>query len=115
MCLQSHADVLSLLGVKLEDVQHSSYAHLEEDSLAAAAKLHDVAQLCRVQILLGHWAEEVDPSLVDSQNQLGWQQSNGVLNPLHSEEDRVSCRCECLFSSSTGSFKVAVVIAGCAT
>ena len=46
--LQGHADVLSLFGVKLKDVQDSSNPHLEEYSLAAAAKLHDVTQLCRM-------------------------------------------------------------------
>lgn len=90
--LQRHADVLALLGVKLEDVQHASHAHLEEDCLAAAAELHDVAQLCRVQILLRHWPEEVHSTLVDAQDQLGGQQPYGVLNALHCEEDRVACR-----------------------
>lgn len=72
MCLQRHADVLSLLGVKLEDVQHASHTHLEEHRLAAAAKLHDVAQLSRVEVLLGHRPEEVHASLVDAQDELGW-------------------------------------------
>lgn len=89
--LQGHADVLALLGVKLEDVQHPSHTHLEEDCLAAAAKLHDVAQLCRVQVLLGNGPEEVHASLVDAQDQLGRQQPDGVLYPLHSEEDGVAC------------------------
>lgn len=43
--LESHANVLPLSGVELEDVQHTSNPHLEEDSLAAAPKLHDVPQL----------------------------------------------------------------------
>lgn len=90
--LQRHADVLALLGVKLEDVQHASHTHLEEDCLAAAAELHDVAQLCRVQILLGHRPKEVHSALVDAQDQLGGQQPYGVLNALHCEEDRVACR-----------------------
>ena len=89
--LQGHADVFSLFGIKLEDVQDSGDAHLEEHSLAAAAKLHDVAQLSRVEVLFGHWAEEMHSSLVDSQDQLGWQQTYGVLNSLHGEEDRVAC------------------------
>ena len=41
--LQSHADILALLGVKLENVQNPSDTHLEEDSLTAAAKLHDIS------------------------------------------------------------------------
>ena len=89
--LQRHADVLALLGVKLEDVQHASHAHLEEHSLAAAAKLHDIAQLCRVQVLLGHRPEEVHPPLVDAQDELGRQQADGVLNAPHREEDGVPC------------------------
>lgn len=90
--LQRHADVLPLLGVKLEDVQHAGHAHLEEDCLAAAAELHDVAQLCRVQVLLGHGPEEVHAALVDAQNQLGGQEPNGVFYSLHREEDRIACR-----------------------
>jgi hypothetical protein len=31
--LQRHADVLALLGLKLEDVQHARHAHLEEHGL----------------------------------------------------------------------------------
>ena len=92
MGLQRHADVLALLGVKLEDVQHASHTHLEEDCLAAAAKLHDVTQLCRVQVLLGHRPEEVHATLIDAQDQLGGQQPNGVLDALDCEEDRVACR-----------------------
>lgn len=69
--LQGHADVLSLLGVKLKDVQHTSHTHLKEDSLAAAAKLHDVTQLSRVKVLFGHGPEEVHPALVDAQDKLG--------------------------------------------
>ena len=88
--LQGHADVLSLSGVKLEDVQHPSDAHLEEHSLAAAAKLHDVAQLCAVQVLLRHRAEEVDAPLVDAHDQLGGQQADGVLN-LSWQQRRWSC------------------------
>ena len=90
--LQRHADVLALLGIELEDVQHASHTHLEEDCLAAAAKLHDVTQLCRVQVLLGNGPEEVHASLVDAQDQLGRQQPDGVLYALHCEEDRVACR-----------------------
>lgn len=90
--LQRHADVLALLGVKLEDVQHASHTHLEEDCLAAAAELHDVTQLCRVQVLLGHRPEEVHSALIDAQDQLGGQQPDGVLYTLHCEEDRVACR-----------------------
>ena len=71
VCLQGHADVLSLLGVELEDVQNTSNPHLEEDSLTAAAKLHDVTQLSRVQVLLRHRSEEVHASLVDPKDQLG--------------------------------------------
>ena len=52
--LQCHADVLALPRLKLEDVQHPRDAHLEEDGSAAAAKLHDVAKLRRVQVLLRH-------------------------------------------------------------
>ena len=89
--LQRHADVLPLLGVKLEDVQHPSHSHLEEHRLAAAAELHDVSQLGRVQVLLGHRSEEVHAALVDAQDELGREQPNGVLYPLHSEEDRVAC------------------------
>ena len=85
--LQSHADVLALLGVKLEDMQNASNPHLEEHSLTTAAKLHDVTQLSRVQVLLGNRSEEVHASLVDSKNQLGRQQPNWVLNPLHSKEN----------------------------
>ncbi len=91
MRLQCHADVLSLFGVKLEYVQHTGHAHLEEHSLTAAAELHDVAQLGGVQVLLGHRSEEVHAALVDAEDELGRQQPNGVLNPLHSEEDRVAC------------------------
>lgn len=90
--LQRHADVLPLLGVKLEDVQHTSHTHLEEDCLAAAAKLHDVTQLCRVQVFFGNGSEEVHSSLVNAQDELGGQQPNGVLYALHCEEDRVACR-----------------------
>ena len=100
VCLQSHADVLSLLGVELEDVQHSSNTHLEEDSLTAAAELHDITQLGGVQVLLGHRPEEVHPSLVDAQDKLGRQEANWILNPLHSEEDRISCRCVEPFSKN---------------
>lgn len=50
-----------LAGVELEDVQHSGHAHLEEHCCGAAAKLHDVTQLCTVQVLLWHWSEEVHP------------------------------------------------------
>lgn len=87
MGLQRHADVLPLLSVKLEDVQNTSHPHLEEHCLAAAAKLHDVSQLSRVQVLLRHWSEEVHTSLVDAQYELGRKQANWVLNPLDSEED----------------------------
>lgn len=100
VCLQSHADVLSLLGVKLKDVQHSSNTHLEEDSLTAAAELHDITQLGGVQVLLGDRPEEMHPSLVDAQDQLGRQEANWILDPLHSEEDRVSCRCVQAFSNT---------------
>ena len=88
--LQGHADVLPLPSVKLEDVQHSRHPHLEEHSLAAAAKLHDVPQLRRVDVLFGDWPEEVNPPLVDPQNDLGWQQANGVLYAPYCEEDGVA-------------------------
>jgi hypothetical protein len=44
VCLQRHADVLALARLKLEDVQHACHAHLEEHSLAAAAKLQGRTQ-----------------------------------------------------------------------
>lgn len=91
MRLQRHADVLPLFGVKLEDVQHAGHTHLEEHGLTAAAELHDVTQLGGVQVLLGHRSEEVHAALVDAQDELGRKQPNRVLNPLHSEEDRVAC------------------------
>ena len=69
--LQSHADVFSLCGVELEDMQNSCHSHLEEDSLAAAPKLHDVPKLGRVQV--GFWSrpEKVDAAFVDAQDELG--------------------------------------------
>ena len=85
--LQSHADVFALLSVELEDVQNTSNPHLEEHSLTATAELHNVTQLSRVQVLLGHRSEEVHASLIDTKNQLGRQQPNWVLNPLDSEKD----------------------------
>ena len=87
MGLQSHTDVFPLLGIKLEDVQHTSHTHLEEHCLAAAAKLHDVSQLSRVKVLLGHWPEKVHAPLVDPQDELGRKQPDWVLYPLHSKED----------------------------
>ena len=66
-------------------------AHLEKDGLAGGAELHDVAQLGGVDVLLGHGAEEVHPPLVDAQDQLGGQQADGVLYPLHREEGRIAC------------------------
>jgi len=89
--LQRHADVLPLFGVKLEDVQHTGHAHLEEHGLTAAAELHDVTQLGGVQVLLGYRSEEVHATLVDAEDELGRQQPNGVLDPLHGEEDGVAC------------------------
>lgn len=50
--LQRHADVLALTRLKLEDVQHARDAHLEEHGGGGGAKLHDVAQLRAVQVLL---------------------------------------------------------------
>ncbi len=91
MRLQRHADILPLFGVKLEDVQHTSHTHLEEHGLTAAAELHDVAQLGGVQVLFGYRSEEVHAALVDAEDELGRKQPNGVLDPLHSEEDRVAC------------------------
>lgn len=85
--LQGHADVLPLLGVELEDVQHTGHPHLEEHGLAAAAKLHDVTQLGRVQVLLRNRSEEVHATLVDAQDELGGKQPNGVFDPLDGEED----------------------------
>ena len=60
--------------------------------LCRRPKLHDVTQLRRVQILLGHWPEEVHAALVDAQNELRRQQPNGVLNALDREEDAVAVR-----------------------
>jgi hypothetical protein len=57
--LQRHADVLPLLRLKLEDVQNARYPHLEKDRRAAAAELHDVTELRRVEVLLGCRPEEV--------------------------------------------------------
>lgn len=91
MRLQCHADVLPLACVELEDVQHPSHPHLEEHCLAAAAELHDVPQLCGVQVLLGYGPEEVDPPFVDPHDELGRQQSDGVLDLLGREEDGVAC------------------------
>ena len=89
--LQGHADVLSLCGVELEDVQDSSHPHFEKDSLAAAAELHDVSQLGRVQVCFRSRPEKVHASLVDTQDELGGQQADGVLDLPDGEEDGVAC------------------------
>ncbi len=89
--LEGHADVLPLPRVKLEDVQHARHAHLEEDGLAAAAELHDVPELRTVQILLGDRPEEMDPPLVDAQDEPCREQPDRVLYPLDREEDGVAC------------------------
>ncbi|KAA6426379.1 MAG: hypothetical protein FRX49_03490 [Trebouxia sp. A1-2] len=39
------------------------------------------------KVLLGHRSEEVYSALVDAEDELGRKQPNGVLNPLHGEED----------------------------
>ena len=50
-------------------------AHLEEDGLGGTAKLHDVAQLGAVDVLLWNGAEEVHAAFIDAQDQLGRQQA----------------------------------------
>ena len=92
MRLESHADVLALLGLKLEDVQHSRDSHLEEHGRAAAPELHDIAQLGRVQILLWDRPEEVDTPLVDPEDQLGREEPDRVLYPLDRKEDGIAIR-----------------------
>lgn len=52
--LKRHADVLPLPRLKLEDVKNPCHTHLEEHGGAAAAELHDVTELGRVKVLLGH-------------------------------------------------------------
>lgn len=59
MRLERDADVLPLLRLELEDVQDPRDPHLEEDRGAAAPELHDVTQLCRVEVLFGDRPEEV--------------------------------------------------------
>jgi len=162
--LQGHADVLTLTGFKLEDVQHSSNAHFEKHRLAAAPKLHtiskgqqpkvagcqwqvlapqarcnddlmdtswmcfflavhtrlmhesyqsvradsstelksnsahihthshlhDIPQLCAVQVLLGHRPEKVHAPLVDAQDEAWRQEADGVLNAFHSKEGGIA-------------------------
>jgi hypothetical protein len=51
--------VAHLTGVELEDMQHSSNAHLEEYCHSAAPKLHDVSELGAVEVLFWYRAEEV--------------------------------------------------------
>lgn len=45
-----------------------------------------------VHMYLRHRAEEVYSALVDAQDELSWQQADGVLNALDWEEDGVAIR-----------------------
>jgi len=49
-----------LLGLKLKNVKDSRHSHLEKDSSITAAKLHNITEFSRVQILLRYWPEKVN-------------------------------------------------------
>mmetsp|Transcript_42095 Transcript_42095/g.51066 ORF Transcript_42095/g.51066 Transcript_42095/m.51066 type:complete len:210 (+) Transcript_42095:2368-2997(+) len=88
--LQCHTDVLALLRLKLKDVQNARHTHLEEHCTVAGPKLHNVTELCRVQVFLGDRSEEVDPSFIDTENDATREETNGIFNSLHNKEDRVT-------------------------
>lgn len=48
-----------LLCLKLKNVKDSRHSHFEEDRSVTTAKLHNITELSRVQVLLWHWSEKV--------------------------------------------------------
>ena len=90
--LQRNADVLALFGVELEDVQHPRDAHLEEYRGRGRPELHDIPELRAVQVLHRRWTEEMDAALVDPEHDAPGEQTDGILDSTHREEDGTAVR-----------------------
>lgn len=63
-----------------------------ECQLQPGANLHDISQLCTVQVLLGNRPEEVYTPFVDAQYKPWGQQANWVLYTLHSKKRCIAIR-----------------------
>jgi len=97
--LQGHADILPLPSVKLENVEHPRHPHLEENGLAAAAKLHRNNNKYTVQFFLGR--SQRNCTLANSKENSGTLPIS--LRWLECVDDKLSALAEKTLSLSVGS------------
>ena len=88
--LEGHADLFALVRLELEHVQNASDFHFDEDRVVAGSKLHNVAELSRMEVLFRHGTEEMHTAFVDAQNHFGRQQTNGIGITSHGKERRIA-------------------------
>ena len=70
MGLKGHANILAIFTFQLEHIQGPGHPHFKKHGRGRASELHDISQFSTVEIFLRHRSKEMNPSLIDPQNNL---------------------------------------------